>query len=128
METTSSGARLGDPGLDSNPSDAAGMSHVSVAGDAQTAHIVERIAAAALRTTDGRVFSEAPPARHCHVIEKMRAAGCEDHDIFTATQGFTTTLGRFLHRRAAFRVAEAAKQFVRDPTARTHGLFSEDVW
>lgn len=86
----------------------------------------ERIYAAAIRTPDGKVWAITPPARHCHVIWWLnpgKGYGPADfHD-----QGFITNMGRYVHRKAAWRIAVEADQLIR--VTGPHGtLFSEDLW
>lgn len=77
----------------------------------------------------GRTYSVARPGRHHDVIRAMDAAGI---DPAQGHQGFITNAGRFVDRRKARLIAEAAGQLlpVDDLGAvRQHPeLFSEDVW
>lgn len=81
-----------------------------------------RIAAAACRPDAGPVYHLPPPARHHDVI---RAAGI----MFRPDQqGFITDCGRWVDRQEALRIARAAGQLIGEPSAPSHGLYSEDVW
>jgi hypothetical protein len=86
-----------------------------------------RIAAAAVRLENGEVISLPPPARHHDVMAHARASG-HDELILPDQQGFVTECGIWARRKTALRIAQKAGQLVREPTAPTHGLFSEDVW
>lgn len=91
----------------------------------------ERIAAAAIKHADGRVFSVPPPGRHHTVIAHMR----HQHGIRYAdpvyesrhVQGFVTDIGRFVDRYEARKIAEAAGQLLPRECGKAE-LFSEDVW
>lgn len=85
----------------------------------------ERIASAAIMRR-GRVYTLPPPARHRDVIELMFGengipVGGE------SDQGFVTDTGRFVGRRQAWIIAEAAGQIVErfEPEGI---LFSESLW
>ena len=77
----------------------------------------------------GRTYSVARPGRHHDIIRAMDLAGI---DPAHGHQGFVTSSGRFVDRREARKIAEAAGQLlpVDDLGAiRQHPeLFSEDVW
>ena len=85
------------------------------------------VSMAAVKEADGKVYAEAPPARHHDVVharyKKGHAQG--EHDI----QGFVLSDGTFVDRAAARKVAEVSGQALRFgkfhcPTE----LFSEDLW
>lgn len=85
----------------------------------------ERIVAAASHY-DSLVFSMAPPARHGHVIRGMVQAGLKELDY---AQGFLTSLGRYVSREEACKIARAAGQLEhRVKTEPAHMLFTEDIW
>lgn len=84
----------------------------------------ESIVVAAIRV-EGEVWTLPRPARHCHLVKAWRDAKQEridDHE-----QGFVTSLGRFVGREEARKIADAAGQ----TSERDRGmsiLFSEDLW
>ena len=91
----------------------------------------ERIVAAAIRRMAPHLDGMSEPKWMIHVIE----APARHHDILhrmdgnllDIEQGFISSMGRFVHRDEARRMAEANGQLL--PTAITsHHLFSEDVW
>jgi len=83
-----------------------------------------KIVSAALRTSDGRVWSLPPPARHTDLIRFVFEA-CADAMIDgAAEQGFVDSRGDFLCRVDAAAVAFGAGQI-----ATLMGtLYSEDMW
>lgn len=88
----------------------------------------ERIVAAAI-WHKGRCYTVDPPGRHHNVMARMRekyGLGIEAH----RHQGFSTNAERFVDRKKAWKIAEAAGQLL--PRAPTDGrggeLYSEDVW
>lgn len=90
----------------------------------------ERITAVAIKV--GAMVVHMPePYRHHDIIGKLPFGY-----TLGGQQGFLTNTGRFVDRREAKRIAEAAKQIIaneRDakgvPFKRTHPeLFSEDLW
>jgi hypothetical protein len=81
-----------------------------------------RIAAAAVRTEDGTLYSLPPPARHHDVMRHFHVMATPDQ------QGFVTSTGLWARRKPALRIAQRNGQLIREPTAPAHGLFSEDVW
>lgn len=80
-----------------------------------------RIAAAAIRTDDGTIYTLPPPARHHTIMQQFGLMPTADQ------QGFVTDEGQWARRMPALRIARAAGQIIRE-TAPGHGLFSEDVW
>lgn len=80
----------------------------------------ERIAQAAVRSKNGIVFTIDPPARHIDIIR---------HEVMPELdfeQGFLTEDGRFVDRKEARRIAEAAGQIVGGPA--TDSLYTENLW
>lgn len=84
----------------------------------------ETIERAALRTPAGVVYDLPKPARHHDVIAHMADKGV---DAWPCTQGFTTSVGRYVDRFEAMDIAKAAGQLVGEPSMPDR-LFSEDVW
>lgn len=93
---------------------------------------VERIVAAAhlynrAESDDTRaiptIVSAPPPARHHNLFIAYASLGAPDES------GFLTSMGRFVDREEALRIAKAARQPLIDHPSRhdTH-LFSEDLW
>lgn len=87
--------------------------------------ITERIMAAAILDHEGNPTWIFPPARHPDIMRHMLNRG--DPLPIVGEQGFMTTAHRFVGRKEARSIAEAAGQLL--PTAMEHtSLFSEDVW
>lgn len=86
----------------------------------------ERIVAAAIQT-DAGTFSRPPPNRHHNVIRYVRELGY-DGDVSGDRQGFVTDTNRFVGRREAWTIADAAGQIERLPGGVEGLLFSENVW
>jgi hypothetical protein len=85
------------------------------------------VVAAAINHNDSGVFVSLPaPARHHDIIAHLAQAG--HPKPIRGTQGFMLDDGTFVMRKAALYIAEEAGQLIREPIARGHGLFSEDVW
>ena len=87
---------------------------------------VTTVVAAAVRTSDGRVFSVRRPGRHHDVVHMMveRFGIPQTGD---QEQGFLLSDGTFCRRAAARTVAEQAGQLL--PRAMDlKELYSEDVW
>ena len=84
----------------------------------------ETVTGVALLSEDGRMWALPATARHCHLFALAAFQGV---DAEPCTQGFTTSAGRFVDRKTAYRVAAIAK---RPMTAlRASGeLYSEDLW
>lgn len=83
----------------------------------------ERITGVALLTDAGQLWSLPAPAQHGQLFA---LAAMFNDSPEPCEQGFTTNEGRFVGRREARRIAEAAEQL--DIDARHHDdLFSEDV-
>ena len=83
------------------------------------------IVAAAIKTPDGEVFTVPAPARHHHIIGKIREA--RGTYPTASEQGFLNSNGRFVRRAAAAMVAARAGQLKRGLTAPPR-LYSEDLW
>jgi hypothetical protein len=86
----------------------------------------ERIVAAAI-CYDGIVYSVPPPGRHHTIAHHMGRNGlaCEQQ----REQGFLTSLGRYVNREEACRIAQTAGQLEgRKKTGSSHALYSEDLW
>ena len=88
----------------------------------------ETIVAAALRFTDGEVWSVPPPVRHCHLIWIWCVAhwkdGKPEPHVAAHAQGFITSTGRFVEREEAAKIAHQQGQISTPKMA----LFSEDLW
>ena len=86
-----------------------------------------RVVAAAINHNDsGEIYSLPAPARHHDIIRHLADLG---HPTpIKGTQGFVLDDGTFVMRRPALYLAGRANQLLREPIARGHGLFSEDVW
>lgn len=82
----------------------------------------EWIEMAAIKLPDGQVLTVPRPGRHHNIIHAFAGDGA-----ILSNQGFVTNHGRFLHRRAAWRIAEEAGQIIKQ-TGPKGTLFSEDLW
>ncbi len=94
--------------------------------------MTETIERAALRTRGGLVFSVERPGRRHDVIAMMNAMGpfnprATREEVGASTQGFITSLDRFVDRREARVIADAAGQCIERDGSRPE-LYSEDVW
>lgn len=90
----------------------------------------ERIVAAAILDHEGKIWSVEPPGRHHNVIALMGEKYQEGRLHDENTQGFLTSVGRFVRRKPALRIAAKAGQLP-DGIKRTvpeDQLFSEDLW
>lgn len=85
--------------------------------------VIERIVSAAV-LYNGLVMSRRPPARHNNILRCLSPRQAKA--IGPDQQGFLTSEGRFVGRRAALIIARDAGQLIRPPF--TEELFSEDVW
>lgn len=86
--------------------------------------VTERIVAAAIMQA-GRLYALPAPARHADIISTIYA---ETGRPVTGDQGFVTDAGRFVGRKQAWRIANAAGQEIA-PIACAQGiLFSEHLW
>lgn len=72
-----------------------------------------RVARAAIRLRDGRVFSVRPPGRHGDVATAALDNGVDPEEVGASRQGFVTQGGVFLDREQAARVARRAGQINR---------------
>lgn len=88
---------------------------------------MERIAAAAIKHGDGRVFQLPPPKRHTDVMCLMIDQDSW-YDEEKQTQGFVTDLGRFVTREEALPIAQDAGQIIRRCGGDHYMLTSEGVW
>lgn len=87
-----------------------------------------RIADAAVRTPDGKVWTLKRPARHSEVLwlvyDKTKKAAPPGSD-----QGFVSECGTFLGRAEAVKVAVASGQVTHPKrTNPSWELFTEDLW
>lgn len=87
----------------------------------------EAIAGAAVLLDSGGMVSLPPPARHHHCMQWACAIG-QLEPIGPDEQGFVTSMGRYIGRLEALKIAIAAGQLLGKPLTPMHGLFSEDVW
>jgi hypothetical protein len=87
---------------------------------------IERIVAAAI-FYNGVVYSVPAPGRHHDLIRIMKVQGLPDQLLDLRNQGFLTSMGRFVDRYEAAKIARAAGQIIREPTP-PDMLTSEDVW
>lgn len=87
----------------------------------------ERIVAAAI-CAEGITFTAPPPARHGHILRIMsETLGLDAIRLgLPDNQGFITSSGRFVGRRAAAGIAVSAGQI--DQPKWGAELFSEDLW
>lgn len=98
-----------------------GYDRVNVADD------VEHIAAVAMRSQEGDLWTEVPPARHHDLINQM-VANCQSCAVIAnAEQGFYTNKGEFVTRERGMEIALAAGQVV-NPEPALAALFSENMW
>jgi hypothetical protein len=74
---------------------------------------------------DGQVHAVPRPCRHHHVVWLLYHCGFDKVD--SRDQGFVLSDGRYVDRREARTVAEAAGQLLPD-ARKSELLFSEDVW
>jgi hypothetical protein len=95
-------------------------------GDAQSPGI-PRITAAAISFPSGTVISVEPPLRHHDCFRAARERGILFGEMHDGEQGFVTSDGRFVDRKQALVIAQAAGQ-IRRKTPPDYLLFSEDVW
>lgn len=76
---------------------------------------------------DGMTYFMEAPKRHHDIIAGLDKVGLA-YVAHQGEQGFVTSDGTFVRRKPALRIADAAGQIIRGPTAPTHGLFSEDIF
>lgn len=87
----------------------------------------ETIAAAAILLVGNNTpVTLPPPARHHNIILMLSNQGVGAGEMTPDTQGFVTSTGRFVDRKAAYKIALAAQQLIR--TSVVGMLTSEDVW
>lgn len=84
------------------------------------------IAAAAIRTDDGEIWSLPRPARHNDVIRLIREAGCK-LPVGGDSQGFLLSNGKFARRKPSLSIAVRAGQIL-DGRIIGGVLTSEDLW
>lgn len=89
--------------------------------------MIETIVAAALKV-DNFIVSAPPPARHHTLLHGLfNTYGKRGPMVKASDQGFVTSIGRFVGRAEAARLAIAAGQIVQ-PKFQPNTLFSEDLW
>lgn len=89
---------------------------------------IERIDRAALLLPGSNEVVTLPrPARHHTIIHDLANRGIGIEARAGATQGFTTSTGRFVKRGPAVEIARLAGQLIRK-TQPLDQLFSEDLW
>lgn len=82
-----------------------------------------RVERAAIKASNGHVFSVARPGRHHDVIRLMVEKGANPH----GEQGFVLTDGRFVDRAKAADIALKTGQ-TKALKFNRYELFSEDLW
>lgn len=87
----------------------------------------EEIACVALKYPDIGVLALPAPARHHHVMWARRFIDGRPSHPIEATQGFLTTQGRFVDRKAGLKIATARGQIIHKHGNPTE-LYSEDMW
>jgi len=84
-----------------------------------------RIKCAAIRLEDGRVFTG---ANHREAFDAGHAEEADRLMVNRAESGFVTECGRFVRRKPALRIAQAAGQLINEEIANWNtGLTSEDL-
>lgn len=86
----------------------------------------ERILCAAITLPSEGVVMLPSPARHHEILMVLARAGIPGSVYHQSTQGFFTSMGRFVDREMAMRIARRAQQVISD--TQNIRLFSEDVW
>jgi hypothetical protein len=88
----------------------------------------ETILYAAIKHSDGRIFAVSRPGRHGHVQQLMEMLNsATPEDCTPERQGFVTSLGSWMSREDALKVARINDQVVfKHPSVRE--LYSEDMW
>lgn len=86
---------------------------------------METVVSAALQVGN-MIISAPPPARH-HTLLHAFSAYNRKTLIKGSDQGFLTSLGRFIGREEAAKIAVAAGQIIK-PKFQPTQLFSEDLW
>jgi hypothetical protein len=88
----------------------------------------ERIIGVAAKHPDGNVYSLLAPARHGQILRLIIAAYPDNRDApHTCIQGFVTDGFRFVDRKEARTIADAAGQSSHRDKKQSD-LFSEDLW
>lgn len=94
--------------------------------DPQHSVQMESIVAAAIRYPSG-FFALAPPYRHHHIVDYLASRGMRQG--LEWQEGFLTNTGRFVNRKDAYQIAEAARQILPGAVSFKHtDLYSEDLW
>lgn len=75
----------------------------------------------------GMTVSLPPPARHHTIMSALHDWKEGAGQVGPDAQGFLTSVGTFVGREDACRIAQSAGQIV-EKTFPTHLLFSEDLW
>ncbi len=83
------------------------------------------IKAAAIIGEDEKIWTLPPPARHHDIIAAMVEAG--HSKPIKGEQGFMTSEGEFVRRKAACRIARKTNQILKK-SGPEDTLFSEDLW
>jgi len=84
----------------------------------------ETITGVAVRA-NGKLYKLPKPNRHHHVLGLIHKE--TKKEVFAEEEGFITSLGRYVNRKEAYRIAKAANQFL--PRHFNSGeLYSECVW
>lgn len=96
------------------------------AGKDKLVQFEERILCAAITLPSGGVFMLPAPARHHEIQMSMARAHIPGEVYHQGTQGFFTSMGRFVDREMAMRIARRAQQVISN--TQNMRLFSEDVW
>lgn len=86
----------------------------------------EEIAGCAIAHPTGELFWAYPPLRHSDLLAHIALHHATNVPT-PGEQGFVTTHGRYVDRRAGVAVAERARQLIRKTPPETK-LFSEDLW
>ncbi len=90
-----------------------------------------RIVAAAIRH-DGAVYTLPAPARHHHIMRWMQERSLLPEFGYVAVDdfGFVASDMRYVRRKPAMLIAQAAGQIIRPASGGYQGpdLYSEDVW
>lgn len=92
---------------------------------------MERIVAAAIRLQNDvyggdLIISQLPPARHFTLLHPLYDKGII---VSSLDQGFITSLGRYVDREEAYRIAiEAGQHLTHKGLINGSKLYSEDLW
>lgn len=82
------------------------------------------IKAAAIKSSNGKIFSVERPGRHHDVIALMAKLG---HKKPLGIQGFITDKGKFVDRIEGLKIAKDNNQIIKK-NGNAKMLFSEDLW